>query len=300
MTLGPGIRVHRADTVDGVFDMLLPRPLPSRVFEMYEPVFRGVGRSDYRLVPSALREEVWKIGGDEPWFADLGSINLFIKACDRAGLAVPGDSTLFREALEEHLADRTSHEGEFWPPEDVWPVLAAAQHHGLPTRLLDWTREALTALYFAVRVALKERSFAGDMAVWVLDAVSLHKYDAPETRVRKVVVPGTASAYLAAQSGLFTVVQQRFQRRREGSHPPTPNLDEFLGDAHPRCLHVVLVPQRLAPKLLDALQQFGVSGATLFPGLTGAADAAYDEMRKDAMEGEILEADEKLAAATRD
>jgi len=45
------------------------------------------------------------------------------------------------------------------------------QHHGLPTRLLDWSKNALTALYFAIR----KQKGKEDAAVWVIDPRRLNE-----------------------------------------------------------------------------------------------------------------------------
>src|SRR5919197_1135246 len=47
-----------------------------------------------------------------------------------------------------------------WKPIDI---LSLMQHHGTPTRLLDFTHSPLIAAYFALRDA------RGDSAIWVID-----------------------------------------------------------------------------------------------------------------------------------
>jgi hypothetical protein len=85
-----------------------------------ERVYRGVSNVDYELVPSIGRLHQY----DEDLIDDYET-----------------------RTLDEFKRRAVSYITEF--PTNDWEWLFLAQHHGLPTRLLDWTSNALVALYFA-------------------------------------------------------------------------------------------------------------------------------------------------------
>lgn len=126
-----------------------------------------------------------------------------------ARLNVKGD-ILNIEKLIMNKFERASLPLAEFNPQNDWDLIALAQHHGLPTRLLDWSQSALVAFWFAVKnppIKIKGRIQKG--IVWIfMTTLGMYKDDdfGPfANRRTKIFRPIVISKRISAQAWLFTV-----------------------------------------------------------------------------------------------
>jgi hypothetical protein len=214
---------------------------------------------------------------------EFETLRSFFVAADEAGLPLPEDSQLTRILLQSPVY--STHD---WPRPELLSVLALAQHHGLPTRLLDWTWDSQVAAFFAARDALKNKSDA--LAVWALSASTLHfeyleipvllgmekKKPAPDFRVSIVTAPTATNPNLRAQRGLFTLLTDQRKGIEIGKDPP-PSLDEAVRRLLMVTLCKFILPTTEAKQLLRLLALEGMTAARLFPGYRGVVESMEDE-----------------------
>jgi hypothetical protein len=135
----------------------------------------------------------------------------------------------------------------------AWDWLAIAQHHGLPTRLLDWTGNPLVAAFFAVESGPMD----ADGAIYAYRSEFHSEFDKTPDPMK---IPGitmirtkAVAPRLINQDGRFTL------------HSPTT---EALVVASSN-LHRIVIDKRYKPTLRTQLAHYGINHASMFPDLDG-------------------------------
>jgi len=241
-------------------------------------IFRGQGDSRWPLTPKSLRSRTNATEADNlplPWRAlarEYNEVTQFLQLADEIGiLPLSGrDFPAFYTSITQAATSQDAPLPEYTT--DALEAFALAQHHGIPTRLLDWSASPFTAAFFAARDAFVSDDDRAYFAVWAMP-----RQRPGDDRIKVITPSRSLNRFAHRQSGYLTLdlLADRHYDDSYGWPSQDVVLDEYQrswGDGSWPCLRKIVVPKSCAADLLIALYQEGVSVAHLMPTLDNVAE----------------------------
>mgnify|MGYP000052951397 CR=1 FL=1 len=216
-------------------------------------VFRGVANSAaHKLVPSLFRN---------PEILEEFTVG---ERLTKWGVLERGILRKFKEGARPHLS--------IAPRDDIeWLILA--RHHGLPTRVMDWSKSPLVALHFAI-----DSDDCENPVVWqamlgrsalIGQTYSLPQLDsefASTDRHAFGYYQGPVTNRAVAQQGVLTI-----HMLPDGDQPFLPVDEQSVALSGFMVLRRIFIAASAKERIRRSLLSLGISNASLFPDLDGLA-----------------------------
>lgn len=216
--------------------------------------YRGHSNINYELIPKLLRKKTFDLLSEV--YGQKNSIRLQTALLSRFIRYIP---VYYGEKMYPSLRNNEEKFGL---------KLCLAQHHGLPTLLLDWTLNPLAALYFAA-TQHKDK----DGCIWrmtLLPKLEREKmtiyYEESKAKINEhpktplIIIPRPVTPRITAQTGRFTYSINDTQLDRYEKRKPWKNIRKLI------------VPADAKESIKKELAIIQIHEGTMFPDIDGYAE----------------------------
>ena len=251
-------------------------------------IYRGESSKNWKLLPRIFRCQQDDKYEPERICQEIKELSEFFLEANYQGLKVPDNKMIHYSPAEILGTD------SFWILDEFEEIMALAQHYGLPTRLLDWTKDIFVAFYFASAGVLeKEANTEPCLVIYALNYGFLKeetkKWNHALTTTNqkpfpiKFLIPRYSdNPNIIAQSGILSYSEVNIKCYSQKTWKPdyTPldeKLQELVDDKEhayhipepETLLYKFIIPPTEASAMFDFISNLNYSYSRIFPGYYG-------------------------------
>ncbi len=281
-------------------------------------IYRGESSDKYKLIPSALRPEnheklvelvkrFCKLHNDQnenseffQIMAEYISLHLFYFYCDYRGLHVPNINDFREKLIGKVKLNSILKPYSTWLPLQYIEIAGLAQHYGVYTRLLDWSRDINVAIYFAISGLMnfkEEEDRPKNIVLWILNTTAFQVSKEDSSGIDLYTPEYAGNPNLCAQKGVFSLNKVNLHFNEDNAisfiedDKEFKTFDEIIKELdkenNPKqakhnneepILYKILIPTPQDNELYNYLSKQGYDASLIFPGYEGAAKTIKEDI----------------------